>query len=194
MTDKFRCLTIVFLITTFQLLYTFYKNNFIFAYGLDDTYIHLAIAKHFAENGVWGVTKYAFTSATSSPIYTLSLAAIIKIIGNKVWIPLVLNIIVVANIFYVSSDYLYREKKPFMGDLYTLILTLITPMPFLIVAGMEHTLHILAVILLLRAVEKENTLHILFFSLLSVAIRYESMFLVAGLAFMYIYQRRCQTE
>ena len=184
---KLRCISIAFIITTLQLLYTFYKNHFVFAYGLDDAYIHLAIAKHFAENGVWGVTQHAFTSATSSPIYTLLLAIIIKLIGNWVWIPFVLNIIIVAKLFYVSTDFLYKAKNRWIGDVFTLILTLITPIPFLIVSGMEHNLHILVIVLLLRAVERENRLHILLFSLLSVAVRYESMFLVAGLAAMYVY-------
>lgn len=186
---KLRCISIALIISLLQLLYTFYKNHFVFAYGLDDTYIHLAIAKHFAEDGVWGVTQYGFTSATSSPIYTFLLAVIIKIIGDRVWIPLILNIIAVISVFYISADYLYKSKR-IIGDIFTLILTLITPIPFLIIAGMEHIFHILAVILLLRAVERENITHILLFSVLSVAIRYESMFLVAGLAFMYFYTEK----
>src|SRR2546426_9784746 len=44
-------------------------------YTLDDAYIHMAIAKHFARDGVWGVTPYAFGSSTSSPLWTALVAA-----------------------------------------------------------------------------------------------------------------------
>ncbi len=29
-------------------------------YPLDDTYIHMAVAKNFVEHHVWGITQYAF--------------------------------------------------------------------------------------------------------------------------------------
>lgn len=39
-------------------------------YALDDTYIHMTIAKNFAQHGVWGVTKYSFSSESSSLLWT----------------------------------------------------------------------------------------------------------------------------
>ena len=34
-------------------------------YALDDAYIHLAIAKNLSQHGVWGVSQYGFSSASS---------------------------------------------------------------------------------------------------------------------------------
>ena len=57
-------------------------------YPLDDTYIHLAIAKNFVLHGVWGVTKYAFTSSISSPFFTLLVAIAFRLTGVQEWVPL----------------------------------------------------------------------------------------------------------
>ena len=59
-----------------------------FVYPLDDTYIAMAMAKNFAAHAVWGVTPYEFTSAASTPLYVLLLAAGNGITGRLVWLPL----------------------------------------------------------------------------------------------------------
>ena len=35
-------------------------------YALDDPYIHMAVAKHFVDHGVWGMTPFEFSSSSSS--------------------------------------------------------------------------------------------------------------------------------
>jgi hypothetical protein len=40
-------------------------NGGSFTYALDDAYIHLAMAKNFPL-GVWGTTRYEFSSSSSS--------------------------------------------------------------------------------------------------------------------------------
>jgi hypothetical protein len=42
-----------------------------YIYPLDDSYIHLAISKNLTEYNVWGITKYEFSSTSSSPFFTL---------------------------------------------------------------------------------------------------------------------------
>src|SRR3974390_3810827 len=62
------------------------------AYPLDDTYIGMAMARNLAFHGVWGVTRYAFSSSGSSPLFVLLLAACYRITGVNEWWPLVLSI------------------------------------------------------------------------------------------------------
>src|SRR5258708_3583219 len=57
------------------------------AYPLDDPFIHLALARHLAFDGVYGVTKYAFTSASSSVAWPFALAALMKVFGNHAMLP-----------------------------------------------------------------------------------------------------------
>ena len=42
-----------------------------FIYPLDDAYIHLALSRNVAENGIWGINPNSFDSASSSILYTL---------------------------------------------------------------------------------------------------------------------------
>ena len=62
-------------------------------YALDDAYIHMAMGKNFARHGVWGVTPYQFTSASSSPLWTFLLSVIYFLFGVDNVAPLVMTIL-----------------------------------------------------------------------------------------------------
>lgn len=65
-----------------------------FAYNLDDPYIHLAIARNWADYGIWGVTRYEWGSSTSSLLWTGLLGVLIKLgIPGREWIPFGLNLL-----------------------------------------------------------------------------------------------------
>ena len=60
---------VAFSLTLILLLASLKANQGHFVYPLDDAYIHMAISKHWACDGVFGITKYEFTPATSSPLW-----------------------------------------------------------------------------------------------------------------------------
>jgi hypothetical protein len=45
------------------------------SYTLDDAYIHMAMAKHVAQDGVFGITPYEFSASSSSPLWTFQSSA-----------------------------------------------------------------------------------------------------------------------
>lgn len=112
-------------------------------YGLDDAYIHMAIAKNWAEHGVWGVTKYEFTSSSSSLLWTLLLGVLFKLLGVVPLLPYILNVLFTALVLLLV-DRLLRGPMPVWGyRLFALVaFLLLTPFMPLITTGMEHTLQI----------------------------------------------------
>jgi len=159
-------------------------------YALDDAYIHMAVARSLAQHGVWGVTPYAFTSSTSSLAWPLLLALADLLVGVRDTTPLILNLIFAAG-SVLLADRLLRGAPSLLRATAVIAFVFFTPLPTLVLAGMEHTLQITAVLWLLervRAAEEEasprgRTLASLAAaSALAAAARYESLFLIAPAA------------
>jgi len=56
------CLTLFWTIVAVLLIASLRRTSGHLVYALDDPYIHMAMAKNFSQHGVWGVTRYGFTS------------------------------------------------------------------------------------------------------------------------------------
>ncbi len=121
-------------------------------YGLDDAYIHMSIARNFAEHGVWGITPYAYSSTTSSPLWTLMIAAVYVFSGVNEWVPLLLNILMGILVLLAANHLLIHFRVAAIYRLIVLI-TLVVLVPFntLALSGMEHLLQILGCLLLINS-------------------------------------------
>ncbi len=115
-----------------------------FGYPIDDSYIHMAMAKNFALHGVWGVTRYGFSSSTSSPLFTLILAAFYYLTGVHELTPFLINcalaVVLIAWCCFVLG------RVGFSGRAVTAwvsFLVLATPLFAMTLVGMEHVLHAL---------------------------------------------------
>jgi hypothetical protein len=156
-------------------------------YPLDDAYIHVAVARNLAEHGVWGVTRHGFTSSTSSLAWPLLLATAHAVFGAVEAMPLILNAI--AGVLCLAAAAVFLHRYSAWWRLAVLLaIVLFTPLPTLVLIGMEHTLHVCAVLLLAglvaRTVERDEG-HPSFVLLavaaaLATSLRYESLFLVAA--------------
>ncbi|HOV98227.1 MAG TPA: hypothetical protein PK595_01500 [Bacteroidota bacterium] len=157
-------------------------------YALDDTYIHMAMAKNLAKHGVYGVTKYEFSSSSSSPVWTLLLSLFYVIVGVNEWLPLVLNILIAIMVLYVMYKILISNNvNQFVIAIILIVAIFIIPMSALVFVGMEHLLHALLtlvyVCLLTYLIKKPNRRQLILLYILTpilVMTRMEGYFIVAG--------------
>jgi len=173
-------------------------------YALDDTYIHMAMAKNFAAHGVWGVTRHEFTSSTSSPLWTLLLGGFYALFGVNEIGPLVLNLAFAALLIYAMGRILLRLGVGVPAASVIVVLAVVfTPLLAMVWVGMEHTPHILLTIMLvhlasqalarepvrrLRQMRREHVLLLLVAPFVT-AIRYEGLFVVFVVAVLFLARR-----
>jgi len=167
-----------------------------FAYPIDDTCIHLAIAKNLAFHQVWGVSPVEFTSAASSIIYPSILAVIVLIFGTHLIIPFLVNLIVAIILLVVIQKWLAQQGLTPGAQLCVLVaVILLTPLPVIVICGMEHTLHFLFTFLFLTRLCVElgkPTLHwsVYLYGALMAATRYEGLPLIAFACLALLVRRR----
>ncbi len=185
----------------FSVCLLYYINSILktdghYVYLLDDAYIHLAMAKNFAFYEVWGMTRYQFSSTSSSPLFTYILSVLIKVFGNNDQIPLYFNVFFSIGILYVLSEYyaeIFKEvKKTVLAILFTAFFIVL---PLNILSGMEHVFQVFLfavnIFCLSRIGHNKLILFGFYFSLLLMGlVRFESMFYFVILAFMFAVVRK----
>jgi hypothetical protein len=117
-----------------------------YGYGLDDAYIHMAMAKNFARSGVWGVSPYEAVAASSSPGWLLVLSLFFKLFGPQEWIPLAINLAAAVSLAFILDQLIapYATEK-WVRTLWTSGIMLALPLPTFVAFGMEHTLQFVLV-------------------------------------------------
>lgn len=186
-------LTLYFVGVVVELLWSYRLAAHHFIYPLDDTYIHMAIAKNFALHGVWGVTRFGFSSSSSSLLFDLLIAAIYLVTGPKAWVPLAISLTGGALGIIATDRMLPRDKKLRLAALIALVM--FTPLFCTAAIGMEHTLHIL--LTLAFAWRAARVIHekrawdwpLLVLAALVVMARYEGLFLVAAAVLLLLIRR-----
>jgi len=167
------------------------KTDGHYIYLIDDAYIHLAMAKNFALYDIWGVTKYQFSSTSSSPLFTYILSVLITFFGNTNQLSLYFNAVFGLGTVYFLNRYFSgifnNSKKIVIAVLFTLFFSVLH---LQVLSGMEHVLHVFLFVLNLYCL---STLHNkysiigFYLSLLLMGlVRFESMFYFVILAFAFI--------
>jgi len=116
----------------------------VFTYALDDAYIHMALAKNLALHGVFGATPFEFTSASSSPLWTLLLALGFKLFGVRDTLPLVLTTLASVGLLVTVEHVLRHFRVGTLARAITLPWVAgAAPLVAIIFGGMEHPLQLL---------------------------------------------------
>ena len=181
------------------------QNAGVFVYPLDDAYIHMAVSRNLALHGVWGISRYNFSGASSSPGWTLLLAGLIKLSGVHLTAPLVVNTVAGLAILLLGS-LLLAWALPRAGMVYLTaalcVMVLVVPMPGLAAIGMEHMLHSVAMLALVgmaawiaslevgAPVPLAATVDLLLAGAVAGALRYESCFAIAAVMVCLLMRRR----
>lgn len=167
-------------------------------YCLDDGYIHMAMARNLVEHRVFGVTPYAFSSSSSSPLWTVSLAAAFTVLGVRELFPLILNMALSGAVLVFAASVLRAQHASRVLQVLILIVLLFhTPLIPNIFSGMEHVFHILASMMFLCTAatvltEKGSRRHdrwLLILAPLLVGVRYEGLFLLGVVASLMLMRR-----
>jgi len=103
-------------------------------YALDDAYIHMAMARNLAEHGVYGVTRYGFTSSSSSPLWTLLLAGFFAALGPRDGLPLAFNVLFAVSLLVVADRVLQAHGVRPRSRLLALVAVVSLGLSFVIVS------------------------------------------------------------
>jgi len=174
----------------------------IWTYAFDDAYIHLAISHNLAFHGVWGVSATRFASASSSPLWTVLLAGVLRARNSDFW-PFLLNagfgvgvLIMAANLWRGAwGARAFGERAQTVG---LLALCFIAPLSLLCFIGMEHAMHAFLALAFLGAAsqglaEKKQVRMVPLLSLLMCAARFEGLFLAGFVCLALAKQKRWGT-
>jgi hypothetical protein len=184
--------------------YVCMQTDGIFSYPLDDTFIHMAIAKTLAFQHVWGVSGHEFSSASSSVLYPVILATAFYIFGLHTTIPFIINIMAGTVLIVVIHRWLkVQDIKPAPRLIIMLAMIVLTPFHSVVMCGMEHTLQFLFSFLFITRFARECSAmqerssskiglswSVYLYGALLVGIRYECMTLVGTACLILLFQRR----
>ena len=162
-------------------------------YPLDDTYIHLAIAKNLTDHGSWSLTGTGFEGASSAPLWTLLVALTYRLGFSREWMPFALNVflgcLVIVAIFYAAAR---RRWPSYLTLAVALAVIGWVPLFATVFTGMEHTLQILVTLLLFVAAGEYLAQNkppassrlpwaMIIFAAIAMATRYDNCFLIVAM-------------
>ena len=168
-----------------------YSVNHYFSFPLDDPWIHLQFAKNIAEYGSFSYFKNeVVTAGSTSPLYTLVLAAGFFITKNEMWLSYISGIIfftLAVYFFYRLNQTIFpRENWIAIGA--ALILVFDKWLNFISVTGMETTLYVFLLIACFYYYRKMNAIGFAVTLGLTFWTRPDALAFIAAIVIDYIFR------
>ncbi len=123
-------------------------------YTLDDPYIHLSLASHILHGG-FGINEHEYSSPSSSILYPLILVPTLAV-GLGTLGPILINTVATGLSVWLAIEFLWRRTAP-TDKAERWLIHLLCPFVILSInayglpmTGMEHSLHVLTVIVVMR--------------------------------------------
>ena len=110
-------------------------------YPIDDSFIHMAVAKNLALHGNWGINASEWVSASSSPLFTVSLSILDKIFSVQVGLPLVLSSIGTVLIIFAMQEEMDNHSSLNMLNKTICIIGILIIVPYLPSAFSAWNIH-----------------------------------------------------
>src|SRR5450432_3432439 len=170
-----------------------------FCYPLDDTFIHMAVAKNLVLHGNWGITPSGFVSTSSSPLFTVLLSLFFKLFSISVIMPFIISCIgTLLMLLAIQKELNGRSSLTEFNKVVCVIVTLLCgAVPALTLLGMEHTLQIAFTLLfvhrvatLLNPANKDTVWQAAFFAALMTATRYENVSFIMAAFVLLAWQKQ----
>lgn len=179
------------------------RTNGRLLYTIDDAYIHMAMARNLAEHATYGVSPSIFSSASSSPLWTLIMGAIFAVSPRALWewVPFGLGLACTIGSFLLVAAAFTREvsatsrwQAALAVPLFAL-LPIAMGLPTLVFHGMEHSLHMLATLAFVALLgaelsERQQARWLVALAFAIPLIRFESLAPVFAAAAVLWFQRR----
>jgi hypothetical protein len=178
------------------------QNQGHLVYALDDPYIGMATARNFAQYGVWGATRYGFTSCSSPPLWTLLLSFTSFVAGEHQVAPMLWDLLFALGDLLAAYAILSWYKVPPMAKFIALLsLVLFIPLPALIMTGMEPPMQILVSMLTVFVAARwlsgespgsarADSVWLLILAPIVTGVRFEGMFLIIAIGLILLALRR----
>lgn len=195
----FEAIGILGVLVGYSLAASLKLNGGVFTYGRDDAYIHMAMAKNLVLHHVWGVTRFEFVSASSSPLWTALIAGCYWLFGVGDKAPLAFTLLSAVALLALIYKLLERKGLAHGTILTTLALVVfVMPLPYLVLDGMEPVLHsLLTLWFLFIAAEllsadwnRSAAIGLAILAPLLVAARFEGLFLLVLSAGLFVLRGR----
>jgi len=186
-----------FLLPTILLAYHLLQNTGgAFSLPRDEAFLQLSTAKTLAFRHVWGIGRYDFASASPSLLYPLVLAAAFFIFGAQLILVPVVNTAIAILLLIAIQQWLAKRAIRPVNQLFILLsVVALTPLPLIVIYGMERPLLLLFAFLFVSRLSDEWAMpefsqRTLIYGALMVATRYDGVFLIAAVSLLLIYRRK----